>query len=641
MSQHNFIATDFIATDFIATDFKKNGISVLKKLNENQLCELLREANKSYYNETPFFTDNQFDIVKEYIEKTYPTNSVIYEIGAPIDKNKSTLPYFMGSMDKIKPDTNALKNWTAKYKGSYILSCKLDGVSGLYTTEGPNPKLYTRGDGAIGQDISHLITFLRLPKTKGLVIRGEFIISKSVFESKYKATFANPRNMVAGICNHKTINEAVKDLHFVAYEVIKPVLPLSNQFELLSTLDVEIVLYKKERNLSNELLSSTLVDWRNNYTYETDGVIVADDGVYKRKTGNPEHAFAFKMVLSDQVAEAKVVDVIWTASKDGYLKPRVQIEPIHLCGVKIEFATGFNGSFIYNNKIGVGTIIELIRSGDVIPCIKEVKVPADEPKMPSCAYTWNDTHVDIMVENINADETVREKLIAAFFRGIGVEGLGPGNVVRIIEAGYNTIPLILKMSIADLLSVEGFKEKTATKLYQGIKEQISNASLVTIMSSSNMFGRGFSETKIAIIMEEYSSVLLSKETDKQKIIKITVIKGMASKSAEAFVERIPGFIQFMKETGLTNKLDFGFKEKMVVCQEHVLYGKTIVMTGFRDALFQDKMKEIGAKLGSSVSSKTFAVLVKDSGLESSTKVTDANKLNIPVMTLNEFRENYL
>ena len=78
------------------------------------------------------------------------------------------------------------------------------------------------------------------------------------------------------------------------------------------------------------------------------------------------------MVLSDQIAEAKVVDVIWTPSKDGYLKPRVRIEPINLGGVTIEFATGFNGAFIKDNKIGIGATIEIIRSGDVIPHIKAV-----------------------------------------------------------------------------------------------------------------------------------------------------------------------------------------------------------------------------------------------------------------------------
>jgi NAD-dependent DNA ligase len=627
----------------IANDFKKNGISVLESLNEKELSQLLREANGAYYNEEPFFTDNQYDIVKEFVESKYPSNPVLHEIGAPVERNKVTLPYPMGSMDKIKPDTNALSNWTAKYKGQYVLSCKLDGVSGLYTTEGASPKLYTRGDGKVGQDISHLIPYLRLPKTKGIVIRGEFIIPRALFEAKYKDKFANPRNMVAGIVNHKTINPAIKDLHFVAYEVMKPIKKPSEQMELLLTLDVETVLYKVESTISNELLSKTLLDWRYNYAYEIDGVIVANDALYERKPGNPEHAFAFKMVLSDQVAEAKVVDVIWAASKDGYLKPRVQIEPINLGGVQITYATGFNGAFINDNKIGIGATIELIRSGDVIPYIRKVVVPAEEPKMPSVPFKWNDTHVDIMLENLESDETVREKNITGFFRGIGVEGLSTGNIKRIMEAGYDSVPKILNMKIADFLQVDGFKEKTATKLYDGIREKVDAAPLTTIMSASNMFGRGFSEKKIELIMESYPQVLLSNETNSQKVAKIAGIKGMAAKSAEAFVERIPDFIKFVKEAGLVNKLAKGEEtigEKKQVDQSHPLFGKSIVMTGFRDAALQEAVKNVGAKLGSSVSSKTFVVLVKDKE-EDTGKANEARKLGVPLMTPQEFTSKYL
>ena len=93
------------------------------------------------------------------------------------------------------------------------------------------------GDGIVGQDISHLIPYLRLPKTNGIVIRGEFIIPKALFDSKYKSKFANPRNFVAGLINLKTINEAIKDIHFVAYEVIKPELKPSTQMELLNKLN--------------------------------------------------------------------------------------------------------------------------------------------------------------------------------------------------------------------------------------------------------------------------------------------------------------------------------------------------------------------------------------------------------------------
>ena len=623
----------------IADNFKKNGIKILEDLNEAQLSNLLREANKAYYNEQPFLTDNEYDIVKEFLEKKYPSAVAIAEIGAPVERNKVKLPYFMGSMDKIKPDTNALQNWMTKYKGPYVLSCKLDGVSGLYTTEYSAPKLYTRGDGKVGQDISHLIPHLRLPKTKGIVIRGEFIIPKEVFDKKYKSKFANPRNMVSGIVNHKTISEAVKDLHFVAYELLKPVKKPSEQMAFLQTLDVETVLYKETSSITNELLSDTLVEWRKSYIYEIDGVIVTNDGLYERKAGNPEHAFAFKMVLSDQVAEAKVVDVIWTPSKDGYLKPRVQIEPINLGGVRIEYATGFNGAFIKDNKVGVGAVIELIRSGDVIPHIRKVTMPATEAKMPTVPYKWNDTHIDIMLEDVGSDETVKEKVITGFFRGINVEGLSSGNIARIVHAGFDTVPAILKMTKEDFLSVEGFKEKTAEKLFSGIREKVEEAQLVTIMAASNLFGRGFSDKKLELIMSEYPDVLLSKETKENKISKVAAIKGMAIKTAEAFVERIPEFLQFLKDANLEKKLSQVSVEKAPVDQSHPLYNKTIVMTGFRDKELEDKLKLIGAKLGSSVSKNTFVVLVKD--LEEDTgKANDARKIGIPLMTPDGFKKKY-
>ena len=624
----------------IVLDFKKNGIGVLEKLNENQLSSILREANKAYYNEEPLMTDNEYDIVKEYIENKYPSNKAIFEVGAPITKNKVKLPYEMASMDKIKPDTGALTNWMKKYSGPYVMSCKLDGVSGLYTTEGAQPKLYTRGDGKVGQDISHLIPHLRLPKSKNIVIRGEFIIPKSTFETKYKSKFANPRNMVAGLINHKTINEAISDINFVAYEVIKPVKKPSEQMEFLGTLDVERVLFETSSCISNEILSQLLVAARKTYIYEIDGIIVTNDNRYPREHGNPEHAFAFKMVLSDQIAEAKVVDVIWTPSKDGYLKPRVQIEPINLGGVKIEYATGFNGSFINDNKVGVGAIIELIRSGDVIPHIRKVVMPAAQAKMPSVPFKWNDTHIDVLLEDIDTDQTVKEKNITGFFKGIGVEGLSGGNVARIVQSGYDTVPKIIKMTVENLLKVEGFREKTATKIYDGIKEKLGSASLVTIMSSSNIFGRGFSDKKLEIVMDSYPNVLLSNESVSDKVKKISAMKGMATKTAEAFVEKIPNFIQFIKESGLDNKLDITVSKKTPVDESHPLFGKTIVMTGFRDNSIQDALKSVGAKLGSSVSKNTFVVLVKDKE-DDTGKAAEARKLGVPLMTLEEFRQKYL
>jgi NAD-dependent DNA ligase len=359
-----------------------------------------------------------------------------------------------------------------------------------------------------------------------------------------------------------------------------------------------------------------------------------------RKEGNPEHAFAFKMVLSDQIAEAKVVDVLWTPSKDGYLKPRVQIEPIQLGGVRIEYATGFNGSFIKDNNIGVGAVIELIRSGDVIPHIRKVVTPAAQAKMPDVPYKWNDTHVDILLEDIDSDEVVKEKNITGFFRGIEVEGLSSGNIKRMIDAGFDTIPKILRMTPQDFLQVEGFKEKTAQKLYNNIQTKIQSAPLVSIMAASNIFGRGFNNKKLELILESYPDVLLSQDEKAAKIKKVESIKGLASKTAESFVEKIPAFLAFLHEANLETKL--GQEQQMELPQKdesHPLYGKSIVFTGFRDKQLEDTLKKIGAKTGSSVSKNTFVLLTKDP-LDETGKVLDAKKLGIQIMKPEEFIQMY-
>jgi len=635
-------------------NFKKNGISVLGVLSENVLSQMIVVSNELYRNQKPIINDNQFDILEDFIREKYPDNKVIRLIGAPIPigKNKAILPYEMWSMDKIKPDTNALEVWKKKFGGPYVISCKLDGVSGLYTTEGPGgPKLYTRGDGKVGQDISHFIPYLRLPigkVDKGYVIRGEFVIPKSVFDEKYKKDFANARNLVSGIVNQKTVDQKIKDVHFVAYEVIVPNLKPSDQFELLKTLDIESVMNEEIdiKELTNEYLSKTLIEWRKNYVYEIDGVIVTDNKIYPRKSGNPEHAFAFKMVLSDQVAESTVVDVIWTPSKDGYLKPRVQIKPVGLGGVRIEFATGFNGAFIKDNKIGIGAVVEIIRSGDVIPYIRKVVVDAEEPKMPSVPYKWNDTHVDVILEDKMSDETVREKNIAKFFKDIGVEGLGSGNIARIIKTGFDSVPKIINMSVDDLMSVEGFQKTTANKIHNGIRDRLDKVSLPTLMTATNLFGRGFSDKKIELIMENYKDVFTSKIGEEEKIKKISGIKGMAMKSAKDFVEKIDDFEDFLMETDMFYKLNQyekarveGSIKESAVNMTNPLYGKSIVISGFRNSELEKKLKDIGAKIGTSVSKNTFALVVKDKDDETG-KVLDAKKLGVMVVSLDEFIVNY-
>ena len=638
---------------------------------EAELSALIRAANNAYYgNNEPLMSDNEYDILIDYTKTHYPDNAAAKEghTGSTpesfITRGGTPLPYQMWSMDKIKPDTNALTKWTKHFKGPYVVSCKVDGVSGLYTTEGPAPKLYTRGDGIIGQDVSHIIPYLKLPTQKNITVRGEFIIKKELFQHKYATTFANPRNFVAGVINKKTIDaDKYRDLSFVIYEVIHPQMKPSEQLKYLATLekDIEIIQYsifaggsapsnsacgrgQGGSAPSNELLSTMLMEWRANYAYEIDGLICMNDQIYPRPTGNPDYAFAFKMVLSDQVAEAKVVDVIWTPSKDGYLKPRVQIEPITLGGVTIEYATGFNASFIESNKIGVGALIKLIRSGDVIPHITDVIQAADAPLMPdptTTAYEWNDTHVDIVLIDKADNQTVKEKNITGFFTHLNVEGLAMGNVKRIIAAGYDTVPKIIAMTVDDLLTVEGFKQKMADKIHENIKTKVKEASLPELMHASNLFGRGFGVKKLVLILTHYPTILEQQQSNRQeKINKVSQIPGMAKKTAENVVDNSDEFIQFMKEAKLAHKL----KETLPIAStsidtSHPLYKKKYIMTGFRDKDLITKLEAVGAEQASSVSKNTFMVIVKTVD-ETTGKVDEAKKLNIPILTPQMVLEKY-
>ena len=640
--------------------FKTGGIVYLDSLTKKDLNDMIHTANVQFHAYTnnstpPTLTDNEFDIVKEYLSMKFPQASALQEVGAPVsEKQKTDLPVPMPSMDKIKPETNALHDWMNKYKGPYVLSCKLDGVSGLYYTLNSKRELFTRGNGLVGQNISHLLSSIQIPKVTNIIVRGEFIVSKKVFEEKYSKKFANIRNMVAGLVNRKTNTAASTDIDFVAYEVIHPPIKPSDQMKFLETNGFNTVQNITKTSLTNEFLSNTLIDWRTHYKYEIDGVIVSNDSVHERVNKNPEHAFAFKMVISDQVAETHVLDVIWTASKDGYLKPRVRVSPVHVGGVKIEYATGFNAQFIESNKIGVGAVIQLVRSGDVIPYIKSVTTPADIAKMPSVAYSWNSTHVDILLTNKEDDPVVLEKQITLFFTTLEVVGLSIGNVRRLIHAGYNSVPKIVHMSLQDFKQVEGFQEKLSQKIYSSIHDKITSSPLSKLLAACGCLGRGLGEKKIKPILHEYPSILTSSETSEEKLKMLLGINGIGKENAKSFVENMSKCVSFLTSCGLQDRLRADSttssekkeepsnteKTPKVLSMDHPLVQKKIVFTGFREKELMKTLEEkYQVTFSSSVSKNTFMVVTKDVTVKNA-KVTQAQNLNIPIMGFQDFREKY-
>ena len=155
-----------------------------------------------------------------------------------------------------------------------------------------------------------------------MVIRGEFVISK-------EKNIPHSRNIVTGILSSKYImKEKIKTIDFIPYEIIHPILKPSEQFDRLKELFPKNVFYEKLEIIQPNILSSFLEDWRNSFPYEIDGIIVTNNEIYERKNENPSHSFAFKNLCSENIVETKVLDVLWKQSKDGFLKPRIRVEPV-------------------------------------------------------------------------------------------------------------------------------------------------------------------------------------------------------------------------------------------------------------------------------------------------------------------------
>ena len=626
--------------------YLKNGPD---SLNEKETSDLLIRADKAYYgentNDVSIMNDAQYDMLKEHAEDNYPECDALKNIAhttIKVEKNKVKLPYEMWSLDKEKT-VKGVDRRVSKYPGKYVVSAKADGISIMYDSK--NKKLYSRGNGTYGQDLSFMIPYLDLPNYKDSVVRGELIIKKATFEKKYKGQFANPRNFVAGVANAKKMNvKMVKDLDVLAYEIIKPKLEPSMQMELLSNSsecggNVIKHMVVEHDEINTEFLSKCLLDWRENYPWEIDGVVVCQDKLHERVSGNPKHAFAFKMVLSDQIVEARVVDVIWEPSQQGYVKPKIKIKPVEIGGAKIEYATGHNAAFIFKNKINVGSIIQLIRSGDVIPKVHKVIVASSEGKAPPVEMdtVWNETKIDLVLKDKAKNQIVLMKSIAAFFEKIGVVGLGRGNIQRIIDAGFDTIPKIVAMSIDDFMTVEGFKEKLSNKIYNNIRSSIEKTSIESLMAGTNIFGRGMGEKRLKFILTQYPDILWSEESNVDKLKKIADLPGFKEKTAQAFVPHIKEFIGFIEKIGLLEQIRNKVPQKINIDTTHPLNGKKIVFTGIRDKDLQQKLETFGVNISGGVSKNTDFVIVKDVKDDTS-KAEKARELGIQLMTPDMFRK---
>jgi DNA ligase (NAD+) len=630
------------------TEFREK----LKSSSVDILLAWKEEFDNRYYNTGQNTIDDlKYDILLDIIWRKKDT--VEFSIGCKLreDDNKAKLPFRLGGMDKIKKgEEDKIASWKTKYPYPVILSEKLNGVSCLIVYKKSSIHLYTRGDGEYGADISYLKNKIKnLPQKmkENIAVRGELIIKDATFKEKWQKEYKNSLSLIVSVVNSKTLKQPIVDIEFLAYEIVangKVELPPAEQFMSLQKLGFQTPYFQKisKEDVSMDFLSEFLTVRKDTSLYDIDGIIVHADYLYDRtdtsSSGNPNYAFAFKMLM--EVAQATVTDVEWSPSKWGILKPRICITPIQLCGVTICHTTGFNGAFIRDNKINVGTKLLMTRSGDIIPYIVEVLKDVDREekvgKMPDVEFTWNESGVDIVMATTLSKEVEIQKLVH-FFVSVGVKQINEGVVTKLYENGLTSIEKIVSASKERLLSIPTFKDKMAERIITNLQSTLSSVQLADFLTGIGIFGMGIGKKKIELLLCTYPN-LLSKTYTKEDICKV---QGFSDKTAEKVIEglrKIPPIYEPLKPF-----ISIVFpsppqqnKQEDVSSLDHVmLTDKKFVFSKFRDEALKRKIISLGGSVSESVSSKTFAVITQNKE-DSSGKIDKARGLGIPIWSVNDF-----
>lgn len=582
---------------------------------------------------------------------------------------------------------------------------KIDGVA--LSLEYRNRKLHlaaTRGTGRLGDEITtnvrEALSERGIPDTiddpsapDWLLVRGEVFITPSdliAVNASLERPLSNPRNAAAGALKHKDPAEAKeRRLRFIGYECLTGKLSDADEFGRSNHPSdglppTQYTWSTQEETLSNlarwgfgkmplsetcptqedaELFAAGVVDGRESLPMEVDGVVFKlNDSAAREELGNtaraPRGAVAYKFAAQARVT--KVNDVVMQVSRNGVITPVAILEPVKVGGAVLSRATLHNFDEIQRLGVAVGDEIRVERGGDVIPkVLSVVRRSEDEDReqieppdrCPSCqgeVRTKIERSGAVLVLCKNKENCTAQtfgRLIHFSGRdAMEVKGLGKKTAEKLVQAGVVVNPAdLFRLTIDDLLSLEGFAQKSASQLYESIQDAKTNRSLERLVIGMGIPGVGRTSAKALALKVGSIEGLLDIASSENGDELLLSVPNFAEQSASVVFEHL----KLHKVTSELKALQKHVNLRYVVDDEEIdaleanevrsISGKTFVFTGRFVSMSRPQVmkwiKRSGGRVTSSVSSKTDYVV---SGLEPGNKYFKAQRLKVKTVQEAEF-----
>lgn len=638
----------------------------------HELVEYLNQLADEYYRlDKPSVSDAEYDaLYRELInlENQYPEqvlpNSPSHRVGGKVLEGfeKYSHPYPLYSLQDAFSfsELEAFDKRVRKEfpQATYICELKIDGLSiSLAYVNGQLQVGATRGDGTVGENITENLRRvadipLVLKEPLNITVRGECYMPKASFlrvnrerHEKGESEFANPRNAAAGTLRQlDTAVVASRGLATFLYQEASPT-DLPSQSAVLQQLD-RLGFSTNEDFLEAGSIEEvwqfieTMAEKRQNLPYEIDGIVIkVNDLAIQEELGftvkAPRWAIAYKFPAEEK--EAEILSVDWTVGRTGVVTPTANLTPVQLAGTTVSRATLHNVDYIAEKDIRTGDTVIVYKAGDIIPAVLKVveEKRTDQAPMlipstcPSCESDLLHYEDEVALRCINPhcpSQMMNRLEHFASRNAMNIAGLGTSIVEKLFQAGLvQDVASIYSLAVEDLLTLEGFKEKSAKKLYTAIQNSKSNS------ADRLLFGLG-----IRHVGSKASRILLERFGDlhtlsKASLEEIAEVQGLGHVIANAITSYFASqggqeLLQELEEAGLT----LTYAGPMRVA-DALLSGKTVVLTGKLEKMkrseAKSKLESLGANVAGSVSKKTDIVVA---GEDAGSKLTKAQELGIEI-----------